>query len=255
MNVDSFSLEGKVAIVTGSKRGIGKAIAVALAETGANVVVTTRNVEGDKLEAVSRDIRKKGRASIAIQADVSQKQDVERLINRAMDEFGRIDIMVNNAGVMQMAPLLEQSEEDWRRILDTDLTGYFLCAQAAGKIMVEQKGGSIINITSIRAVRPRKNIGAYCVAKAGQNMLAKALAFELAQYNVRVNGVAPSMVETEMTREMLGAPGFMDSFIPQIPLARLGQGSDMAGAAVFLASDAASYITGQIIYVDGGQLI
>ena len=121
--------------------------------------------------------------------------------------------------------------------------------------MAEQKGGSIINVTSIRALRPRMNIGAYCVAKAGQNMLAKALAFELAQYNVRVNGVAPSMVETEMTKEMLSAPGFMDNLLAQVPLARIGQGSDMAGAAVFLASDAASYITGQIIYVDGGQLL
>jgi NAD(P)-dependent dehydrogenase (short-subunit alcohol dehydrogenase family) len=255
MILDTFSLEGKVAIVTGSKRGIGKAIALALAEAGADVVVTTRNVEGDSLEAVSRDIRKKGRASIAIQADVSKKHDMERLMDTAMNEFGRIDILVNNAGVMQMVPLLEQSEEDWRRTIDTDLTGYFLCAQAAGKVMVAQKRGSIINITSIRALRPRKNIGAYCVAKAGQNMLAKALAFELAQYNIRVNCVAPSMVETEMTKEMLGAPGFMDNFLPQVPLARLGLGSDMAGATVFLASDAASYITGQIIYVDGGQLI
>lgn len=255
MGIPSFSLEGKVAIVTGSKTGIGKAIALGFAQAGADVVVCSRVVEGGALEAVAEEIRKLGRRSLAIQTDVRRKTDVDNLVQKTMDEFGIIDILVNNAGVMPIAPLLEYSEEDWDSVIDTDLKGYFLCSQAVGKRMVEQKKGNIINISSIRAVRPRANIGAYCVAKAGEVMLTKALALELASYNIRVNSLASSMVETKMTKPLLAIPGILERLIPQIPMGHIAEATDMVGTAIFLASDASSYITGQTIFVDGGQLI
>jgi len=255
MTIPDLSLQDKVALITGAKRGIGKSIALAFAEAGADVVICTRMPEGSKLEAVADDIRKLGRTALAVQADVRNKADVDRLVKEATGKFGRIDILVNNAGISQVIPLLEQSEEDWDKIIDTDLKGPFLCSQAAARVMIEHKGGNIINVTSIRGVRPRMHLGAYCIAKAAQLMLTKALALELAQYNIRVNSLAPSMIETAMTTPLLKRPGFMESFMHEVPLGRIAFESDMIGTALFLASDASQYITGESIFVDGGQLI
>lgn len=255
MGIPELSLRGKVAIVTGAKRGIGRAIALGFAEAGADVVVCTREPEGDKLETVAKEIRKLGRRSLAIQADVSCKGDVDNLVQKTTDEFAVIDILVNNAGIIHRKSLLEHSEEDWDRVIGTDLKGSFLCAQAAGKIMIEQKRGNIINISSIRSVKVAPERGAYCIAKAGMAMLTKVLAVELAKYNIRVNSLAPGWVKTKQNEVIRRQPGGLNQILAEIPLGWMAEPSDMVGAALFLASDASRYITGQTIFVDGGQLL
>ena len=255
MSIPDFSLKGKVAIVTGAKRGIGKAIALGFAEAGADVVVCTCVVEGGELEAVADEIRRLGRRSLAIQADIRCKADVENLVQKAMGEFGVIDILVNNAGTIFRGSLLEHSEEDWDRVIDTDLKGYFFCAQAVGKRMIEQKRGNIINISSIRAVRAAPERGVYCIAKAGDVMLTKVLALELAKYNIRVNSLAPGWVKTKMTEVFQKDPEALKQVEAEILLGRMAEPGEMVGAALFLASDASSYVTGQTIFVDGGLLL
>ena len=253
MSIPSFSLEGKVAIVTGSKQGIGKAIAVALAEAGADVAVCTRVVEGGELEAVADEIKRLGRRSLAFQTDITQKSDVDNLVQRVMDEFGTIDILVNNAGIIIRGPILDFPEDEWDRVIDTDLKGYYLCCQAVGKIMVERKRGNIINISSRIAKRAATDRGAYCVAKAGVDMLTRVLALELASYNIRVNAIAPADFRTEMTRGVLSDPETLRQRESFIPMGRIPEPSELVGAALFLASDASSFITGHIILVDGGR--
>jgi NAD(P)-dependent dehydrogenase (short-subunit alcohol dehydrogenase family) len=259
MSIPSFSLSGKVAVITGGKRGIGKAIALAFAEAGADVVVCGRVVEDGKLEAVSDEIRGIGRRSLAVQADVSHKADVDNLMQKVVAEFGTIDILVNNAAVLILKPLLEMPEDEWDKIIDIDLKGYYLCSQAAGKVMVKQKKGTIINMASLAAMVARERTGAYCCAKAGVVMLTKVLALELAKSNVRVNAIAPFMLRTEM----YDFPAWSDlEFVKQreglVPLGGLikAEPSDAVGAALFLASDdAARYITGHTILLDGGASI
>jgi NAD(P)-dependent dehydrogenase (short-subunit alcohol dehydrogenase family) len=252
MGIPSFSLAGKGAIVTGGKRGIGRAIALAFAEAGADVVVCGRVVEGE-LGAVADEIRRLGRRSLAVRADISRKKDVENLVERVMDEFGAIDILVNNAAILIDAPLLEFSEDDWDTVMDTDLKGYYLCAQAVGKKMVERRRGNIINMASLSAIKAREKAGAYCIAKAGVVMLTKALALELASYNIRVNAIAPPLVKTESTEHVWrNNPEVVKQIEARIPLGRITEPGDCVGPALFLASEASRFITGQTIIVDGG---
>ncbi|MFC1979644.1 SDR family NAD(P)-dependent oxidoreductase [Chloroflexota bacterium] len=251
MGIPDFSLAGRVAIVTGGKWGIGKAIALGFAEAGADVVVCGRVVEGE-LEAVADEIQKLGQRSLAVRADVSRKDDVDSLIETVMGEFGAIDILVNNVAVRVEALLLELGEDDWDTVLDTDLKSYYLCSQAAGKRMVEQRKGSIINMSSLLAMKTKEKAGVYCIAKAGVEMLTKALALELAPYNIRVNAIAPTLVRTESTESLWENPGLIDQMEARIPLGRITQPSDCVGPALFLASEASSFITGQTIIVDGG---
>jgi len=249
----NFSLEGRIAIVTGGRRGIGKAIALAFAEAGADVAVGDKVLEDSQLEAAAEEIRQLGRRSLAVQVDVTQQVDVDNLVQRVMDEFGRIDILVNSAAVMVRKTLLESSEDDWNMVINTDLKGYYLCCQAAGRVMVNQRSGNIINIASVHGIRAYTNRGAYPVAKAGVFMLTRVLARELAGYNIRVNGIAPGVVKTEMSRPLWGEPEDLKQFESTIPLGRLAEPGDMVGAALFLASDASSYMTGHTIIVDGGR--
>ena len=254
MSIPGFSLEGKVAIVTGGKRGIGKAIALAFAEAGADVVVCSRRVEDGGLLAVADQIQRLGRRSLAIQADVSEKTDIDNLVQRVVDEFGVIDILVNNAAMNIRVPLLELREDGWDKIMNTDLKGYYLCSQAVGKIMVAQRKGNIINMASRVALKARKNIGAYCIAKAGVVMLTRVLALELGSYNIRVNAIAPSVVKTKFSEVLWDEPEKLKKIEAEVPLGYLAEPSDVVGSALFLASDASSYITGHTIIVDGGQL-
>jgi len=254
MSIPGFSLEGKVAIVTGGKRGIGRAIALAFAEAGADVVVCSRRVEDGGLLAVADQIQRLGRRSLAIQADISKKTDIENLVQKVIDEFSVIDILVNNAAMNIRAPLLELQEDGWDKIMNTDLKGYYLCAQAAGKIMVEQRKGNIINMASRVALKARKNIGAYCIAKAGVVMLTRVLALELGSYNIRVNAIAPSVVKTKFSEILWDNPEKLQKIEAEVPLGYLAEPSDVVGSALFLASDASSYITGHTIVVDGGLL-
>lgn len=255
MDIPAFSLEGKVAVVTGGKRGIGKAISLAFAEAGADVVVCSRAIEDGELTAVAGEIERTGKRSLAVQADITRRADVDNLIQGTMDEFGHIDILVNNAAIYTTAPLLELREEEWDNIMNTDLKGYYFCCQAAAARMVEQKKGNIINIASTSAFRAVKDDGAYSIAKAGVVMLTKMLAVELASHNIRVNAIAPWWVKTTMSEPWLGDPDSLRRIETEAPMRRVGEPHDIVGPALFLASDASGYITGHTIAVDGGSLI
>ena len=252
MDIPPFPLPGKVAIVTGARRGIGKAIALALAEAGADIAVCDRVIEDGELNAVAEEVKRLGRRSLALQADITQKADVDGLVQRVVDEFGVIDILVNNAAMNIRVPLLELREDGWDRVINTDLKGYFLCSQAVGRRMVEQKRGNIINIASTAAIKAAPEMGAYCIAKAGVVMLTRVLAVELAQYNIRVNAVAPYMVKTKFSQLLWSDPETLKQLESEIPLGRLAETGDIIGSVLFLASDASSYITGHTIIVDGG---
>jgi NAD(P)-dependent dehydrogenase (short-subunit alcohol dehydrogenase family) len=252
VGIPPFTLSGKVAIVTGARRGIGKAIALAMAQAGADIAICDRVIEDGELNAVAEEVKRLGRRSLAVQADITQKAEVDGLVKGVVDEFGVIDILVNNAAMNIRAPLLELREDGWDRVINTDLKGYFLCSQAVGKRMVEQKRGNIINIASTAAIKAAPEMGAYCIAKAGVVMLTRVLAVELAQYNIRVNAIAPYMVKTKFSQPLWSDPETLKQLESEIPLGRLAEPGDIIGSVLFLASDASSYITGHTIIVDGG---
>jgi len=253
MGIPSFSLEGKVAIVTGGKRGIGKAIALAFAEAGADVAVCSRVIKDGELQAVANEIQGLGRRSLAVQADITRKTDVDNLVQRVVDEFTAIDILVNNAGIYFVdPPLLDVPEGDWDKIINVNLKGHYLCSQAVGKRMVDRKAGNIINIASELAIKPISEAGVYCIAKAGVVMLTRVLAKELASYNIRVNAIAPGAARTKILEYLLSDPEALKQCEAQIPLGRIAEPGDIIGTALFLASEASSYITGHTILVDGG---
>jgi len=254
--IPSFSLEGKVAIVTGARRGLGKGIALAFAEAGADVAVCDV-ADGGELADLQERIRDLGRCCMATQADVTRKGDVEDLVQKVVDEFGRIDVLVNNAGVLGSGPVLEQSEEAWDSVLDTNLKGTFLCCQAVSKTMIEQGGGAIINMASVAGFRGGTT---YSISKAGVVMLTKAVARNLAPHNIRVNAIAPYVTRTEKEAERTMSESFWSDSEAiaraeaMAPMGRLGEVADIAGAALFLASEAASFVTGHTLVVDGGFL-
>ena len=253
MTLPDFSLKGKVALVTGAKRSIGRGIALTFAEAGADVAVCGR-VLAD-LEKVADEIRALGRRSVALQADVSSKSDVQAMVDRVVADFGTIDVLVNNAVVYASGPLLELAEEDWDRTVDIGLKGYYLCCQAVAKVMIEKNSGCIINLGSTAGVRPTGRQGAYSVIKAGGMMMTKLLAAELAEHNIRVNALAPTIVKTpELMKSLGGNEDLLKGFKTQLPLGRLTELDELTAAALYLASDAASYISGHVLIVDGGRV-
>jgi len=254
MSLPDFSLEGKVAVVTGARRGIGKAIALTFAEAGADVAVCDVVIDDGQLESVADDIHKFGRRSMAVQVDVSNKADVDSFISRVEDELGPVDILVNNAGVSRGSVLIEQTEEQYQEVMDINLKGSYLCAQAVGKGMIERKSGNIINIASGAGIRGFAGRNAYNISKAGLIMLTKVLARDLAKHGIRVNALAPTNLKTDFTRRLWENPQALAAEEARIPLRRLGEVSDMAGPALFLASNASGYITGHTLVLDGGQL-
>jgi len=254
MNIPNFSLADQVAIVTGGRRGIGKTIALAFAQAGADVAVCDCIVEDGELEAVAEKIRLIGRRSLAIQADTSLKADVDNMVQKVMEQFGAIDILVNNAGVAVMGPLLDLPEEDWDKVINVDLKGYYLCSQAVGKRMVEQKKGNILCVASQYAFKPVPDMGVYSIAKAGVVMLTRVLARELGSYGIRANAIAPGLIKTELSRVAWSNPDVLKRMETKISLGRIAETGDLVGAAIFLASDASDYITGHTIMVDGGVL-
>jgi NAD(P)-dependent dehydrogenase (short-subunit alcohol dehydrogenase family) len=249
--MDSPNLKGEVALVTGAKRGMGREIALAMAGAGADVVVCGRVLEGE-LEAVADDIAKLGRRSLALRVDIRRKKDVDHLVDKVMEDFGAIDILVNNAGVLAKIPLLETSEELWDDIVNTNLRGGFLCSQAVGRKMIERKKGTIINLSSDLAFKAVPEMGAYCISKAGIVMLTRVLARELGGHGIRVNSIAPGLIRTEMSRPNWGDPEALAHMESMIPLGRIGETDDIVGVALFLASDASRYITGDTILLNGG---
>ncbi|MFH0859127.1 MAG: SDR family NAD(P)-dependent oxidoreductase [Patescibacteria group bacterium] len=250
-----MDLENKVAIITGARRGMGKADALLLAKEGAKVVVSDISLED--CQAVVDEIEKEGGEAIAVKCDVSQKQEVDNLFQKTVEKFGQIDILVNNAGIAEFKPFLEMTEEEWDRTLDINLKGYFLCAQAAAKEMAKQKSGVIINIASVAMGQVGvgfPNIVHYCASKGGIAAMTEAMALELAPYNIRVNAIAPGMIETPMIDSIKQDPKAMDGMLARVPLGRLGKPEEIADLVVFLASDKSSYITGSIVVIDGGWL-
>ena len=248
--MSSQHLSDKVAIVTGASRGIGRAIAIALAAEGAKVVVNYARSDAAANEVV-KVITDQGGEAIAVQADVSDAEQVQNLIKETRSQYGQIDVLVNNAGITRDTLLLRMKLEDWQAVIDLNLTGVFLCTQAVSKIMLKQRQGRIINIASVAGQMGNPGQANYSAAKAGVIGFTKTMAKELASRNITVNAVAPGFIATEMTRE-LDAEGILQ----YIPLGRYGQPEEVAGMVRFLAGDpAATYITGQVFNVDGGMVM
>jgi NAD(P)-dependent dehydrogenase (short-subunit alcohol dehydrogenase family) len=241
--------EGRVAVVTGASRGIGRAVALALAQAGADVVV---NYHSDQQggEAVAEEIRQLGRRSCALGADVGDSAQARRLVHQAVETLGRLDVLVNNAGVTLWSTFLDMPEETWDRTIDTNLKGAFICAQAAAQHMVRQGGGHIVNISSGAGKGAFRGAAAYNASKGGLNLLTMAMATELARYNILVNAVAPGAIQIERT--LRDDPQYGQTWGQLIPQGRVGLPEDVARVVVFLCSAEAGYVTGQVLYVDGG---
>jgi 2-deoxy-D-gluconate 3-dehydrogenase len=252
MQSNRFDLTGRTAIVTGGSKGLGAGMALALAEHGADVAVVSRKVEEG--EQVARTIREMGRRSIALAVDVRDVPALSEMAERVKQEFGRIDILINNAGIGITRFALDVTEEDWDAVVDTNLKGVFFCAQAVARVMKEQKYGRIINVASVAGAVGSLAMAPYCASKAGVVNLTRALAKEWARYNITVNAIGPGYIKTAMNEKELSNEKFLSKVLSGVPLNRLGVVEDLAGAVVFLASDASSYITGQTLYIDGGSL-
>ena len=253
MEFPSARVEGKVAIVTGTGTGIGQASALALAAAGANVIMTELPGRTDAAEATASTARADyGVETLVMPLDVTNLGHIDELVTSAVARFGRIDILLNNAGINIPKMALDVTESDWDRVLDINLKGLFFTTQAVGRVMAEQKSGKIISIASQMGVVGYVKRAAYCSAKAGVVNLTRVLAFEWAQYGIRVNAIGPTFVETPLTRPMFEDEEFRQDVMSRIPLGQLAQPQDIASAVVFLASPASDMITGQTLLVDGG---
>ncbi len=251
----SKPLSGRLAIVTGAGRGgrgIGRGIAVALASAGADIVITARTNVADA-EAVAAECTALGVRAIAVVADISDETSVEALFKTATESFGRVDILVNNAGITRDTLILRMSTDQWDSVIDANLKGAFLCSRAASKIMLRQKSGRIVNIASVNGLRGSAGQTNYSASKAGLIGFSRSLAKELASRGITVNVVAPGFIDTQMTDAFEGDA--REQLLKTIPLGRFGQSEDVGAAVAFLASDAASYITGQVLTVDGGLTV
>ncbi len=246
-------LEGKTVVVTGSSRGIGRAIAIKAAEEGANVVVNSRKKKS--ADKVAKEIKDMGGNAIGVKADVSKSNDIKKLIKKTVDEFGKLDVLVNNAGIIKYSSFIELKEKDWDKLMDVDLKGVFLCSQEAAKQMIKQgDGGNIVNISSIAGFIGFMNLPHYCTAKAGVIELTKQMALELAPHKINVNCVGPGAIKTDMTKNIEDSEKELKKILSRIPLGRMGEPDEIANVVVFLASDEASYVTGETVFVDGGWL-
>lgn len=247
-----MKLEGKTALVTGSSRGIGRAIALAFAAEGADVALNC-SASVPAAEEVAAQIKVMGKRAVVIQADVADKSAVDSMVDKVIAEFGRLDVLVNNAGMSVVSPSAELEEDRWRRGMDVMLNGVFFCSQAAGRVMIKQKSGSIINIASINGIGAFPERVCYGTAKAGVMQMTKVLGTEWARHNINVNAIAPGYVKTDLVENLI-EKGTLDEkeLEGRVPAGRLAEVEDIAGAAVFLASADSRYIQGQTIVVDGG---
>jgi len=250
--MDAMNLQGKVAVVTGASRGIGRAIAEALAAAGAAVVVSSRKQEA--VEAVAEAIRAQGGQALAVAAHTGDGEAVAQLIARTVETFGSMDILVNNAATNpHFGPLLTAEESHWAKILDVNVVGYFRTAKAAVPHMQARGGGKIINIASIAGLTPLEGMGVYSASKAAVIMLTRALALELAPANIQVNAIAPGLVKTRFSQALWDNPALSEKVLAGIPAGRMAKPEEIAAATLFLASPAADFVTGEVLVMDGGQ--
>ena len=254
MYKEMFDLSGKVAIVTGGSRGIGEAIAMALSEFGAKIVLSSRKIEG--LEQVKSRIEGAGGEAICIPAHVGKMETLQAVVDGAVEKFGTVDILVNNAATNPIFGPVEQADESaWDKILDVNLKGIFFLSKAAGAVMMERGKGSIINVSTEAALRPAPGLGVYSISKAGLDSMTRVLALEWGGRGVRVNGIAPGLVQTKFSQALWGNEDIKNAAESKIPLGHMAQPEDMACLAVFLASDASSFLTGQTVLADGGAML
>jgi len=250
-----FDLKNKVVVITGARRGMGKSHALLMAKAGAKVVVS--DISEEDCQVVVDEIKKAKGAAIAVKCDVSKKVEVDGLIKATLDEWGKIDVLVNNAGILQFKPFLEITEQDWQKVLDVNLKGYFLCAQAAAKEMVKKKSGVIINVASIAMGQVGvgfPTLTHYAASKGGIVAMTETMADELAPLGIRVNAVAPGAIDTPMIEDIQSDPKAMEATLARIPMHRTGRPEEVSSLVLFLASDASSYMTGSTVVVDGGYL-
>jgi 3-oxoacyl-[acyl-carrier protein] reductase len=247
-----MKLEGKVAIVTGARKGIGESVALSLAREGADLVLVSRSIKPDT--PVVQKIKQLGRRVLVKQVDVGNRTQVVEMVDNTLSSFGRVDLLFNNAGISKPVMLWKMTEEQWEDVIRINLTGTFYCLQAVAKPMMEQKSGSIVNVTSSAGLLGTVGQANYTAAKGGVHALTKSAAKELARYSIRVNTIAP-MAETDMTQTIAKDPKFKEKYLERIPLGRFAQPEEVAPVVVFLASDESSYITGQTICIDGGMVM
>lgn len=250
MSLERFSLEGKVALVTGASRGMGQVTALAFASAGADVALASRNA--DDLALVAREVKATGRRTLVIPAHVGRMDQLQGIVDKVVGEFGTIDILVNNAGMGFVGPAIDVEEKAWDAHMNLNLKGLFFLSQAAARVMRAKGGGKIINVSSVDAFTPEVGLGAYSISKAAVVMVTKVLGIEWAEYNIRVNAVAPGAIRTRTLESKFAAvPGSEERAAKNVPLG-IGQPEDIVGVMIYLASDASRYVTGQTFVIDGG---
>jgi 3-oxoacyl-[acyl-carrier protein] reductase len=247
----NLSLENKIALITGGARGIGREIALCFAKEGADIAICDVNL--DQAEEVAQEIKKLGRGYLSFKTDVTESQQVQAMIDKILDKFGKLDILINNAGITRDSLILRMTEEDWDKVIAVNLKGTFVCTKVASKVMLKQRSGKIINIASIIGIMGNIGQANYAASKAGIIGLTKSVAKELAPRGVCVNAIAPGFIKTEMTAKL--PEEVQNKMLSAIPLGRFGEPKDVADLALFLSSGSSSYITGQVIQIDGGLLM
>lgn len=252
MSYSKLDLSGRTAVVIGGTSGIGRAIANGMAEAGADVV-TSSNVP-EMIEETARELEAKGKRTIRVESDVTDRASIENLLEKTVAAFGKVDILVNSAGITKRAPTLDYLEEDWNRIMEINLTGTLRACQVFGRHFIENQFGKIVNIASLSTFVSLFEVAAYAASKAAVASLTKSLAIEWAMHNINVNAIAPGNFPTDLNRKLLNETPRGHEFLMRTPMKRFGRVEELAGAAIFLASDAASYVTGEVLVVDGGFL-
>ncbi len=252
MVLDAFRLNGRVAWVTGASRGLGKAMALALAEAGADLVLSARTVAD--LEGTASEVKRLGRRAVVVQADVTRRPDVEAVVAKAIAEFQRVDILVNNAGVSSVKPLVETDEADWDAVLNTNVRGPYLCTRAVGPHMIARKGGKVINIASVLSFIGEPHVIPYAASKGAILQFTRGLAIEWARYNIQVNAICPGYFATAMNADFLESEEGQAYIKRWVPMRRAGRPEELGPVVVFLASSASDFMTGAHILIDGGQV-